>query len=414
MRGVILRKTATSLTSTALVTFREHVAVEAIQSGEVRFFGGSSQEAALFKYGNGSTITVGGMDKSIRIMSSEYDVAYVQEATELTEDDWEAITTRLRHGKVPYQQLIADCNPDVPYHWLKNRCDNNRTHIIYCRHEDNPRLWDTESSVWTPDGASYISKLDALTGVRHERLRLGKWAAADGLIFDTFDAQIHLHKQISEPPLSWARYWSIDFGFTNPFVLQMWAMDPDGRLYLFKEIYKTGRLVEDHAKFVREKMLKGKRGAEPAPVMVVADHDAEGRATFEEKLVMLVAHQDEQGMTTLREKLGVSTTPAHKSVLEGIEAVKARLKVQADGKPRLYICRDARIEVDQALVDKKLPTCTQEEILEYAWGKNVSHDRDRIPKEAPRKLNDHGMDAMRYLVAAVDLVGRPSIRTLTW
>ena len=37
MRGLIVRKTATSLTSTALVTFREHVAREALASGEVKW-----------------------------------------------------------------------------------------------------------------------------------------------------------------------------------------------------------------------------------------------------------------------------------------------------------------------------------------------------------------------------------------
>ena len=35
---------------------------------------------------------------------------------------------------------------------------------------------------------------------------------------------------------------------TNPFVAQFWAEDPDGRLYLFVEIYMTHRLVEEHAK----------------------------------------------------------------------------------------------------------------------------------------------------------------------
>ena len=88
MRALLLRKTAVSLTSTALVTFREIVACEALASGEMKFYGGSSQEAATYKYANGSTITLGGLDKATRIMSSEYDVAYVQEATELTEDDW--------------------------------------------------------------------------------------------------------------------------------------------------------------------------------------------------------------------------------------------------------------------------------------------------------------------------------------
>jgi phage terminase large subunit len=383
MRGVILRKTAVSLGSTALVTYREHVAKEALASGEVRYYGGSAQEAASYRYGNGSVIVIGGMDKATRIMSSEYDVAYVQEATELTEDDWEAITTRLRNGAVSFQQIMADCNPDAPHHWLKQRCDRGATTLIYCRHEDNPRLYDATADVWTPEGSSYIARLDALTGVRYERLRAGKWAAAEGLIFDTFDPAVHLHKPIGHPPDSWTRWWVVDFGFTNPFVWQAWAEDPDGRLYLYREIYRTQVLVEDHARAIIAATTT-QHGREPRPRDVICDHDAEGRATLESKL-------------------GLSTTAAHKSVLEGIEAVKARLKVQADGKPRLFICRDALVERDAALAEAKRPVCTQDEVLEYVWD-------DKTRKEQPRKENDHGMDCMRYLCAGIDLVGRPRMR----
>src|SRR6185312_5349871 len=105
-------------------------------------------------------------------------------------------------------------------------------------------LWDAHTAAWTPQGADYIAKLDALTGVRYERLRGGKWAAAEGLIYDGFSPTVHLHKHIGEPPPEWARYWAVDFGFTNPFVWQAWAMDPDGRLYLYREIYRTQTLVE--------------------------------------------------------------------------------------------------------------------------------------------------------------------------
>ena len=98
MRGLIVRKTLASLGSTALVTFEEHVAKEHLANGEVKWFGGSAKEAACYRYKNGSRIVVGGMDKSMKIMSSEYDIVYAQESTELTEEDWEAITSRLRNG----------------------------------------------------------------------------------------------------------------------------------------------------------------------------------------------------------------------------------------------------------------------------------------------------------------------------
>src|SRR5690554_2534048 len=73
MRGLIVRKTSVSLGSTTLVTWREQVIKEALATGTVHFYGGSPQEAASYRYDNGSVIVVGGMDKATKIMSSEYD-----------------------------------------------------------------------------------------------------------------------------------------------------------------------------------------------------------------------------------------------------------------------------------------------------------------------------------------------------
>lgn len=395
-RALIVRKTAVSLTSTGLVTYREHVGREAIESGEVKWYGGSQQEAASFRYGNGSTITVGGMDKATRIMSSEYDVVYAQEATELTEDDWEAITTRLRHGAISFQQLIADCNPDSPTHWLNKRAERGAVHMIFCRHEDNPRLYDAQGATWTPEGTAYMSRLGALTGVRRERLRFGRWAAAEGLVYEDFDPAVHLSTRFnhkSHPPNEWPRYLSVDFGFTNPTVIQWWAIDPDGRAWMYKEIYHTRRIVEDHAAQVK-KLMKTQHGPEPEPVAIIADHDAEDRET-------------------LQRHLGRSTVAAKKDVKPGIEAVQARLRPAGDGKPRLFICRDALVERDPALADAKKPCSTAEEVTSYVWDPSSPPSLAGQPREAPLKRDDHGMDAMRYLVAQLDLVGRPRVRVFT-
>src|SRR5258708_1389488 len=174
MRSLMVRKTAASLTRSALVTWTRNVVTEALEDGTVTYYGGSSQESPQYKYSNGSVVVMGGMDKATRVMSSEYDVIYVQEATELTENDWEALTTRLRYGRVSFQQLIADCNPDAPTHWLKQRADRGTTLMLESRHEDNPTLFN-EDGTMTQSGKSYMKKLDNLTGVRYNRLRKGLW-----------------------------------------------------------------------------------------------------------------------------------------------------------------------------------------------------------------------------------------------
>jgi phage terminase large subunit len=407
MRGLIVRKTLASLGSTALVTWREHVVKEALEQGLVRFYGGSPQESPQYKYTNGSVIVVGGMDKATRIMSSEYDVVYAQEATELTTTDWENITTRLRNGVISFQQLIADCNPDVPTHWLKQRCDTGATQMIHCRHEDNPVLFNDDGTL-TIRGQAYIAKLDALTGVRKQRLRGGLWVAAEGLIYESWNPAVHLIDPIKIPD-AWARWWCVDFGFTNPFVLQCWAEDPDGRLYLYREIYKTKTLVEDHARTILRLVractncCNSKAGThdchtcdactltwtEPRPRAIICDHDAEDRATLERHL-------------------GMGTSPAKKTVKDGIQAFESRLKPAGDGRARLFILRDTLVERDLMLDEAKKPCCTAEEIVGYIWDAQPG----KTPKETPVKQDDHGMDAGRYMVAARDLVAQPRVRWL--
>jgi phage terminase large subunit len=328
-------------------------------------------------------------------MSSEYDIAYVQEAIELTEDDWEAVTTRLRNGVSSFQQLIGDTNPGPPHHWLNTRCTRGQATMITTRHEDNPRLYDAATGTWTAEGQAYLKILEGLTGVRYLRLRKGIWAAAEGLVYENFDPAVHFHKPVLLPPKEWTRYLSVDFGFRNPFVCQFWAQDHDGRLYLYRELYGTGTLVEDWARLIRKALHDGDGYGHPdeLPRTVICDHDAEDRATLERHLDM-------------------GTAPAIKSVSDGIQAVQARLKVRADGRPGLYICRDALVSRDPVLEEARKPLCTADEVLEYVWDPSVPRLAGDTFKEAPLKQNDHGMDSLRYMVAHLDLQGRPGIRFL--
>lgn len=369
MRGLIARKSHRSLTGSGLVTYREKV-LHPLDA--VRYFGGSGAEPAAFRYPNGSEIVAVGLDKATKIMSSEFDIAYVQEATELAESDWELISTRLRNGMMPYQQLLADCNPGPPTHWLKQRADRGATVLFESRHEDNPSLT-----------AEYLATLDRLTGVRYQRLRLGRWAAAEGLVYE-FDRAVHVLDRL-DVDKGWRRLRVVDFGFTNPFVCQWWALDGDGRMYLYREIYRTQRLVEDHARDIL------RLSAGETYEATIADHDAEDRATLN--------------------RHGVATSPAHKAVSPGIQAVQQRLQRAGDGRPRLFVLRDVLTARDEALAEAHKPWCTEQEFDGYVWPQG----QDGKPvKEQPVKLDDHGMDALRYAVAYVDLAGPVTFAPSLW
>jgi phage terminase large subunit len=361
MRALSLRKTYASLKGSIMVTIDEQVKPHL---DGVKFYGETAKRPPGYIYPNGSFWALGGMDKWSKFMSSEFDIILPHETTDFEEEEVEALSTRLRHNIWEVQRVVGDCNPGPPTHWLKLRADTGRCLMLESKHEDNPTV--------TPE---YLARLDALSGVRYARLRLGLWAAAEGMVYqDSWDRQRNLINRFSIPK-EWARYLSIDFGFTNPFVCQWWAEDPDGRLYRYRELYKTRALVEDHARRIKELSRWGLADGEPLPYAIVCDHDAEDRATLERHL-------------------GMSTTAAHKDVSPGIQAVASRLKLAGDGKARLFFLRDSLVERDHALADAKKPTCSEEEFESYVWD---------AQKEKPVKDDDHGMDTSRYMIAHRDL-----------
>lgn len=383
VRVLALRKTMASFVGAGLVTYEQHVAADSLRWGHVVKFGGGMGGPLQFRYSNGSTITIGGIDKASKIMSTEFDMIYVQEAVELSENDWESLSTRLRNGKISFQQIIADTNPAGPAHWLKRRADRGQTVMLYGHHEDNPILFNDDGTM-TDEGQQYVGVvLDNLTGVRKQRLRYGRWVAAEGIIYSEYDPGINLVNKPKEPPDEWTRYWSVDFGHTNALVIQCWAVDPDGRAFRYRELYHTKLLIEDAAKIMlRAVTHRDGTWKEPKPRAIICDWDAEDRGTLERHLHM-------------------ATTLARKTVSDGIQATQSRWRPALDGRPRLFYVRDALMQRDQALVDAGLPTCSEEEIGGYVWNE---------AKDAPEKKDDHGMDATRYLVAHLDLQGRTRIR----
>ncbi|MCC6580067.1 MAG: terminase [Phycisphaeraceae bacterium] len=358
MRALLVRKTRESMTQSVLVTFEEKV----VPPDWPILAGASRAQRQCYTYPNGSCLVIGGIDRSSKIMSTEFDLVLAFEARELTEDDWECLLTRLRHGAMPYQQAVADTNPDLPNHWLNRRAGGTRMIRLLSRHEDNPTIH-----------ADYLANLSQLTGVRRQRLYKGQWAGVEGRVYADFDSAVHLLDKRDIPP-DWRRVRSIDFGFTHPLVCQWWAVDGDGRMYLYRELYRTRMLVEDAAKRIVA-LSEGERIE-----ATVADHDAEGRATLE--------------------RYNVATLPADKRIHIGIQAVSSRLRLADDGKPRLFLLRDVLVERDPRLSQCHEPACTQEEIDHYVWPRELSGSSRN--SEAPAPGCDHGMDAMRYAVSYVD------------
>jgi hypothetical protein len=134
---------------------------------------------------------------------------------------------------------------------------------------------------------------------------------------------------------------------------------------MYREIYMSQRRVEQHAVVMR--------GYPDTNIVVsFSDHDSGDRAILERQ--------------------GVPTVKANKEIEQGLQTVKSLL-----AQDRVYFFRGALIEVDTTLTSstKRVPTCTTEEFGVYVWAKASSGKND---KEFPVDKDNHGMDAMRYML----------------
>lgn len=324
----------------------------------------------LFQYHNGSTMYVAGVRdegqrENLRSMGKDgaFDFAWFEEANKLTQLDDDEITSRMRGNNAGWRQKIYTTNPDSPEHFIKKRLiDGKLAHVYYSRPEDNPT-----------NPADYIEALKNLTGISYQRLYLGLWVQAEGVIYSEYNSSIHLLEQLPKFSHDSRFIITIDFGYTNPFSATLWYISPDNKMYQISQIYKTRTLVEDHAISIK-RMLAQHEIPIPRIEAWICDHDAEDRATLERHL-------------------NITTRAAYKAVTHGIDAVKSRLE-----KKTLFFYIAAVANPDLELEKNYQPTNTAEEITEYVWSDKK--------QDTPIKEKDHGLDDTRYAVAYVDKLQR--------
>lgn len=205
---------------------------------------------------NGSLIRLRYMetsDDASRRQGGAYQLLLVDELTLMPPGVVATIANeRLRsaHG-VPVLGLRASSNPGGASHGeVKSRyvdateqgtkvCtdDNGLTvRFIKAKATDNPYLDE-----------GYYRRLDAIPDpARRAAMRDGDWGQFAGQMFGELRWERHTCDPI-ELPVSWKRYMGVDWGFAKPWAVCWAAVDPDGRVWMYREIYQTGVGETDQA-----------------------------------------------------------------------------------------------------------------------------------------------------------------------
>jgi len=294
---------------------------------------------------NGAEILFRSADNPDRLRGPNIHWAWIDEGAMCDALAWDIVIGRLRADGTAGPCWVT--STPRGRNWLYHRLDQMT--VFKSRTRDNPYLSPefVQSLTDTYAGLFAAQELDA------------EFVSFEGLVYDMFDRNVHRQERERTEIRRWLL--GVDEGFTNPAVLLAVGVDGDGRLHIAEEWYERQRLQEDH---------------------VAAAVEMHQRYHFESVYV----DRSAPGLVAALRQAGLPCREHSARVLEGIREVQNYLAVADDGRPRLTLSQSC----PQTLA----------EFESYVWKERGSAGDKRTVDE-PEKVNDHAMDALRYVVCAL-------------
>jgi hypothetical protein len=230
----------------------------------------------MLKFPNGSIINFSYAENLVdasRILGGEYQAFYIDESGLMLPAVIQQIEERLRSGNklIPVIGIRLASNPGgVSHKYLKDRFvnstkrgqkvvedENHRTvAFIPAKSSDNPHV-----------NEAYDKILNSIPDPqRRAAMRDGDWDAMVGQFFEQWSYAKHVIPSF-DIPAEWPRYAGIDYGYAAPYACVWIAVDQDGRIWVYREIYATKVNADDQAKLI----LEAEQNAGEREVTRVAD-----------------------------------------------------------------------------------------------------------------------------------------------
>lgn len=215
-----------------------------------------------FLFPNGSLIMFRHCSNSSDIdkyQGTEVDVLFLDEATQLTEEEYDRFKACVRGVNDFPKRVYLTCNPGGVGHSFVKRLFVDRAF----RESETPEDYNFIRSLVTDNVAlmeadpEYVKQLEALPPKLKKAWLMGDWNIFDGQFFEEFrDIPEHYKDRkfthVIEPfevPSDWKIVRSFDFGFRKPFSCDWWAIDYEGRAYLILQLYGCTDIPNDGLKW---------------------------------------------------------------------------------------------------------------------------------------------------------------------
>jgi len=323
-------------------------------------------------FGNGSKILFGYLRNDsdlLQYQGNEYDIIFIDEATQLPEHHHVTLTACLRGANSFPKRMYFTMNPGGVGHDYMKRLfitkdykeseDPDDYVFIKALVKDNPALLRNDPG--------YVKMLENMPPVQREAWLNGDWDVFEGQYFSMWNRDIHVIKPFGLPS-HWRRYRTIDYGLDMLACLWV-ALDEQNNAYVYREVYESGLVVSKAAERIKE-YSDEEVFATFAPPDLWNRHADTGRSTadiFAESGIPLTKAKNDrvQGWYDLAEWLKIRKDE------QGMETAKLRI---------MENCKNIIRTLPSLQCDEKHP-----------------NDVSREPHELT-----HAPDALRYFVA-----GRP-------
>jgi hypothetical protein len=220
----------------------------------------------------------------------------------------------------------------------------------------------------------YLKRLDAIPDPsRRAAMRDGDWDQFAGMMFPEFSEERH----IVEPmplPASWKRYNGVDWGHARPWFVGWNAIDEDGRVWVYREIYETRVGETEQARRILEAEAEGEH------IIARFADDA-----------MWATRGDSKPIAHIYAEEGVHLTPAGKG---------PGSRIQGWQRWHTYLAERPACPMHRA---KGWATCPGIHIFNTcpnlkAELRSLPHATTGNPEDADPNAPDHAMDGERYFL----------------
>jgi phage terminase large subunit len=189
---------------------------------------------------NGNQIIFKGLDdvqkvKSVTFQRGILTDIWIEEASEITEEDFDEIDLRLRGKEAPSFQITLTFNPIDSMHWIKQRFYDNhdpRATCVLSTYKDNK---------WCDDETKKnMEILKTKNAYLYQVYACGEWGNAGDIVFQ--------NAKYEPCPYTYEDFDEVlagqDFGYEHHNAIELIGFK-DGRLYSFRELYVNKKLTPE-------------------------------------------------------------------------------------------------------------------------------------------------------------------------